>query len=323
MALFSDEDGEPSWSDGVLPRSIKSLHSADRDEGPLYAALSDEGDVYFMEGDIAVERIEGAGIHSDDAIGLGAMDFLTVIDGQLYACGDGAQIYHRTGPDAWTTLSTKNRADQINNMFHSVIRKPGTTDLLVACGFSRTIYREASPEELAELDQMRASSPRAEYRNKLRAYTGKQSPAQGCLYIGNDAGWQSLELPDGNYLHDIAALSGDSFIAVGSAGVIVSGSGPDDLENRSLDGVMEKFKSVCVDGDRILILGETAIQVLNTEFEEAQSILLPDGVGKANRMDVVDGVIWFFGYEGVARYKDATWDIIEIPPWLWEEAEPD
>ena len=35
-------------------------------------------------------------------------------------------------------------------------------------------------------------------------------------------------------------------------------------------------------------------------------------------LDVVDGAIWYFDYQGVARWKNDRWEIIAIPEDLWQ-----
>ena len=184
VVVFDDKDGSPNWTGAELPRSIMSLTPARR--GEVYMALSDEGDVYCMEGEVPVEKIPGAGVYSSDAIGLGTTQYITELDRRLHVCGSGAQVYLRRGPDDWQRLADKNQPGQADNSFESLVRLPGTEDGLAVCGFTRTTYRQATDEELSEIANVKQTGSKREYREVLRRYTGKNKPAQGCLYLSKD-----------------------------------------------------------------------------------------------------------------------------------------
>ena len=74
--LIYDETFEGLWGFVDVPRillSVTSFPSETRDK-TIYVTMSDEGDVYFIEGDVPVEKIPGAGVRSDDAEDLGPMN---------------------------------------------------------------------------------------------------------------------------------------------------------------------------------------------------------------------------------------------------------
>lgn len=95
--LIYDETFEGLWGFVDVPRillSVTSFPSETRDK-TIYVTMSDEGDVYFIEGDVPVEKIPGAGVRSDDAEDLGPMNRIICDDGLLFACGMGSQVYRR------------------------------------------------------------------------------------------------------------------------------------------------------------------------------------------------------------------------------------
>ncbi len=72
---------------------------------PYFVLLSAEGDVYhFSDPDRFQEKIDGAGTTSPDSRFYGKMLSIEEVNGTLYACGAGGQIYIR-GADGWKLLS--------------------------------------------------------------------------------------------------------------------------------------------------------------------------------------------------------------------------
>ena len=64
-------------------------------------ALSEDGDVLMRHGAALVEKIPGAGVHSDDSKGWGYLADLRQIGEHLYACGYKGQVYKRRGANDW------------------------------------------------------------------------------------------------------------------------------------------------------------------------------------------------------------------------------
>lgn len=74
-------------------------------QNAYFALLSAEGDVYhFAEPQRYQERIEGAGTAAPDSRGYGKLLSMAEIDGVLFACGAGGQIYHRVNEE-WKLLT--------------------------------------------------------------------------------------------------------------------------------------------------------------------------------------------------------------------------
>ncbi len=68
-------------------------------------ALSNEGEVYFLDEDARHEAIPGAGVLRSDADGSGATSALLVRDGALLVSGSNGRIYRRSGRDRWSTIA--------------------------------------------------------------------------------------------------------------------------------------------------------------------------------------------------------------------------
>ncbi|MEA9822354.1 hypothetical protein VDF98_03725 [Xanthomonas campestris pv. raphani] len=70
-----------------------------------YAVLSRQGQVlYYWPGDQLAEKIEGAGLAEPGGPVYGYLNALKEIDGSLYVCGGGGQIYRRNGR-GWSDMA--------------------------------------------------------------------------------------------------------------------------------------------------------------------------------------------------------------------------
>ena len=112
--LFLDDPIRP-WAHDVMPwRAAASCRFVPLHPGEDWSlvALSDEGDVHFNYGPSErTEKIPGAGLWSDDAVGWGYMQDIRQIGEHLYACGGAGQVYRRLGADRWSHMDQGLRQD--------------------------------------------------------------------------------------------------------------------------------------------------------------------------------------------------------------------
>src|SRR6185312_517624 len=83
IILTYREGGDQPWARYDFQDVVRSMTRPPRDvpKGCEYVALSDEGAVLFLNGDMFQEAISGAGVWSDNADGSGAMSAIGIIDG--------------------------------------------------------------------------------------------------------------------------------------------------------------------------------------------------------------------------------------------------
>ena len=109
IVLIHEEGLTQPWTRVDVRRTIVSISTGrlDPDAQPCFVALSDEGDVYFLQdGGPAREKIPGAGIYSSDADGRGAVARIYgSSDEALLVIGQRGQVFRRNGPNNWRQLA--------------------------------------------------------------------------------------------------------------------------------------------------------------------------------------------------------------------------
>lgn len=308
-----DENRAERWWRIPIRKTIMALTSV-RVEGTedAFVAMSDDGDVYFLHHqEPRVEQIPGAGTGGENSTGQGTMSFIRGVDNWLYACGNAAQVYVRHPSGGWDQLCRVGSDGMGRNSFLSVdARDPRA---VVVCGYTDVKYTQGTPEQQAELARLKKVGPMTEYIKLRKQLKRVDHYARGCLYFFDGKNWTPATLPNDQYLNDVIVLDARRVIAAGSGGTLLAGENPDTLEDVSIDGLMEKFHAVRRRGDLVYVLVDTSILTFDSRLANAGAISLPEGFAKPNLLDVVEGAIWYFDYEGVARYRDGNWEMINIP----------
>lgn len=320
MLLIYDETFEGLWGAVELPRIVLSVHSmpSENHGRPIYVAMSDEGDVYFIEGDVPVEKIPGAGVRSEDAQGYGPMNMIRCVGDTLYACGLNGQVYRRPKGGPWERLAAVGMSGMDEAHLSAVAAHPDGTVCTV--GFGEQLYRTPTPSEQAELDAARKAGDRA-LRRELRArYRPMLAPPGPRAYLSGAEGWRRVELDSNGKLEDVAAEAEEAFLAVGSMGFAVVFDDPETAKDLAFDDSPRHLHAVRTHDGKSYVLADREIRVLDAAHSLNESIPLPDELTRPHQIDVVEGALWLFDHAGVARYTDGSWQRIEIPEVLWKRA---
>lgn len=314
--LIYDETFEGLWGFVEIPRilmSVTSMQSETQDKR-IYVPLSDEGDVYFIEGEIENEKIPGAGVLSEDAE-FGPMNMIRESAGALYAVGLGSQIYRRPPGGAWERIGLRDRDGLADCFLQAVAEAPDGG--LAVCGHSRVRHRVPTPAERAEMDDARAAGDTDRYHALFARYASVEQPAAGCFYLWRDGRWASVELPTGAHMNDLCPAIGGGFLCIGDSGVMVRCDDPDAPEDVSAPDVKERLFAVRQTGGGYLVLGQSGIYRFDADLTLVEEIAPPDGLIRPRAIDAAGDAIWYFDYKGVARYRGGTWERIAIPEDLW------
>lgn len=91
------------------------IHDTELPDG-YYVLMSSEGHVHhaYWQGSFK-EVIDGAGAHSDHSNHVGRLTKIAQIGMRLYACGEGGQVYVRSGRAQWNSLTKEVLLDRAMN----------------------------------------------------------------------------------------------------------------------------------------------------------------------------------------------------------------
>lgn len=320
VILMYNARHEITWGYADLPRTIKSITAiTDPTTGkPVFVPMSNEGDVYFLTGDIPVEKIEGAGVLSDDAEGYGAMSYITQDEGHLFACGYGSQVYDRRHPDDWLRICDNTLPHIDDSAFFGLACRPGRGPVAV-CGQKRIKHNEPNAEQQAQIDQkIAAGDKKAAKALRAKFRTIRVAPTTS-LYL-RTASWQEVETGFSGGLNACVALPTGEILAVGDHGTIVRTTDGGQAEDMSSPGLNENLYSVAAWHQEVAILGELGIHVFDADLAFNRTIPFPNGLSLPNRMQVLGEDIILFDYAGIALFRAGGWQRIPIPEDMWNLA---
>ena len=333
--LTFDGSFDQPWGRIDVQREINSLISVPKTEGETrasYAAMSSEGDFYFIdENDVATtEKIPGTGIASDDATGRGEMFSLTLTDDGIFATGDGNQIFHRGesgwqdispslpekegyAPTAWTGLA---RLSEGKVLIIGIARKPFEAPSLV--------------QDASEWDNMSAEEFMARF-NAASEFSATAGPESiGVISILDDGIWGKPKLPlTGNLLAVHVDEKGGIWVCGDDDALIFSKNGKKfksllkDEDELLLNSITEfKGKIILTHDEGISIYGDGRLRPLKPRVDPTIS----GGIPAPLRVQAVEDVLYYFDYShGVNIWDGDAWSKIEIPTPLLERefSDPD
>jgi hypothetical protein len=314
LLMMYDEEMEGNWGYAELPRIIFSVTSmkSEIDGYRTYVALSDEGDVYFLEGDIPVEKIPGAGVRSEDAEDLGPMNDIYEHEGQLFACGLGSQVYRRRKGGGWERIGERGK-NGLNNSYLAAVAATDGGARVAAVGHSHVVHRLPTPDEKRQIDAAAAAGDLAR-RSTLRAEYGRVvSPPIGQFFLLEGGVWSSVDLPTNGHMNHVEAGPDRRFWCAGDGATLIAAASADSSEDLSLQGSAERLYATRFSGGRRYLLGDLGIKVFDSAGLLTEEIPLPPGLSTPNGIDIVEDTIWYFDYQGLARRRGTTWERLNLP----------
>ncbi|SEP20075.1 hypothetical protein SAMN04487843_108107 [Methylobacterium sp. ap11] len=319
---YGDAFPQP-WSRTDVLREIYAIKSAPVTDqsSSRFAALSNEGDVYWIGDQTVHETIQGAGIQSPDATGAGALANLGLIEGQLWAVGHGAQIYHRTADHQWVKMPFHSEPEPGFNVIRfGNIAGPSEDNFY--------IKGSLSPKRI-DLDEKTRKSLKGNKSwddwNRAHEIAEENSPSKGLVnegraYHWNGTRWTEIPIPGSSphIIKDIYVETPDKVWMVGSHGTILVGNGRDGFRSIGFAGDTETLLSITRFKDQYVVASDYALHLFDghhlTPFK-------PRLRGRARptplKVQSVDDVLYYFDYKrGIHCYDGERWTEIVIPPEL-------
>lgn len=270
--------------------------------------LSSEGDVFhaWWKGNFR-EKIIGAGVSTEGAKGYGRLLAITQVDDKLYACGQGGQIYKRSGKDLWSLLTDHLLFDMADYLKRQE-GAPKTDD----------------PAFLDWLQEFKKQAPRRISFNDIKGHS------ENAIYLcGEEATNPILCFWDGSTLHELklhlneAALTGiyieneDSIWVCGREGVLLHGSYARGFTPVNLRKQLNLFHMIAPYRGKLVMPSSVRPGGL-FELDPATSDLrrfspaLPELQGDyIFYAGVVNDILWVVGQKDIFRFDGDAWERIE------------
>ncbi|WP_299971756.1 hypothetical protein [uncultured Roseobacter sp.] len=314
------------WSRTEVPRLIRSITGFGSDEtgDPLYAAMSDEGDVYMVRvGGTTHEKIPGAGIYSPDAADRGAVFQILVHQGQLCVVGDRDQVYLQEGDDTWRFLGRKGIAGPDTLGFLSRGGVSAGSGGLLCFGMAVHPTVDGSPEIETAIDEALARQDYDEYARLEDEIAALTPPDEAQTHLWQDGTWARLPMPRDVALRNGFAERADKLWLVGLEGAIFTGNPLDGFEDVSFAGDRDDLYAITRFQNEMIIASGYALHRFDghilSPMKPPLDPAINGGVPNPMALQTVGDTMFYFDYKhGVCRWDGTTWDWVDIPPELLE-----
>ncbi len=307
------------WSRVDVRREIVSIHSlgVENDiDGFTYVALSNEGDIYYINDHIRRDLIPGAGVSRENYTGRGAMFAVSSYQKKLFSAGENCQIYCYDG--SWSKI--------LNNKFTMEgYNIPSVDEICIinskniyfsGCYFPNSSVYDVFSDKNYSKDMSNEDIVSLITRNLLgniKDSTKKNPVGFGLYYNGN--GWLDLHLDKFPMVKAIYAESVDRIWMVGANGAILLGNAHDGFRDLSFEGDRSAtLLSITKFQDNIVIASEHGLYLFDGHYLSPIKPRLRKRAPKPFKVQTIDGVMFYFDYAlEIRRWNGISWDEVAIP----------
>ncbi|MEO3999633.1 hypothetical protein [Mesorhizobium sp. CAU 1732] len=287
-------------------------------------ALSNEGDVYVLleGGTVDRSKIDGAGVLSEDATGLGAVHSLAVDGTKQSVVGESRQLYERDGLRPWRRLSgdkAKRNGYEAEHFGEVIALADG--DLMItgferpyskpgAAGLSAGEWENVTPEDFMRMmKQQREETSTRTRIQKLHRYSGGELTD---LSVPEDISIQNLYLdPKGRVW------------LTGHAGLIMRGTPQGDFEKMGFHGDDETLFSSAWFAGELIVAADNGPRRFDGHMLTPMKPLLDPSINPnvpvPLKVQAVADVLYYFDAKHGVQIRDGSgWRGIQIPHELLE-----
>ena len=313
------------WSRVNVPRHVCSIVDRVVDGRSVYVAMSDEGDVYFLNDDETVhEKIPGSGLYSPDARDYGAMSVLLPFGEEMVALGYASQAYVRDGEGSWAWLTEGGiRVESDFLGFDCIAAAEAGESSFIATGSARRVIERMS-DEIGELIEEAGWKGDLDELNRLYDSLGadtKPDAPQTHHYVSGI--WRRLAMPRDVPLRGAFAESERRIWLVGLEGAIFLGNPQDGFRDVAFRGNTDDLYSITRFRTEMILTSGYGLHRFDghllSDLKPKLDPKINAGVPTPLKVQTTDDVMFYFDTKhGVCRWDGAVWDWIEIPPELLE-----
>lgn len=270
--MVFDETAPPEqvWGVGKYDNVYMDVATWDGDgmDRPAFVTLSEEGEVLFHTKDEFEEDIPDAGVWKETAKNYGHLGRISQFGEHLFAWGWRGQVYRRARPNQWEHFD-QGLLDPDGESFN-------VPDMCLAA--DDTYYAVTS-----------------------------LGPKGRILFRRENTGWIEAKNPTGEWLNCITPDKDGTVWIAGKNGTLLHGnesrgftdlSGPDDHQ---------EFYSIALFGGKVWLATNTTLYTYDGKSIAEVDTGLEPPLRSPHRLQAIDGVLWSFGYDDVARYDGEQW----------------
>jgi hypothetical protein len=324
--IFYDGSLKQPWGRIDVRREITAITAVNvADGGNRYAALSNEGEVYYTEDASRQELLPGAGVARTG--GHGSMHALAPIqDGSLMAAGTSNQIF-RQGNGQW-------RLDAPRISPPAGYLKPGYAAIALAGSrelyVGGSVFADSSPYDVTadpsygdDMDEDALAELFMKQMNASSAGISGPNPAGFALYFDGST-WQNLSIGAVQPILDVYADKASRVWMVGSQGLILAGNAATGFTDVSFHGDRDlNLLSVTKFKEMVIIASDHGLHSFDGySLSPIKPLINPrrgPAVPTPLKVQAVDDVMYYFDYaKHIHRWDGQIWDEIIIPPQLLE-----
>lgn len=312
------------WNRTDIARRIVGIEAASENEtGVVYVAISDEGDVYKIDGNsVSVEKIPGAGIYSEDAL-YGNINGLTQQNDMLWAFGFGGQVHQ--GDDRWRRVTARYDEFDISEIRSGHFGENGVGWF---CGSVAPPLISKDYRTDQDLQKRIAEAEDDETYLRLMDELGRQmrgdapsAPTPLLLsYQNNRLNRAEIHAPDTGIVLDVFIERPNRIWAVGSEGMIIYGNADSGFSPVPHAGAISaNLYGITQFRDRFVIIGDSGLfdfdgHILTRIRPRLSSPDINHNTPVPWKVQSLGHIMMYFDYRhGVCRWDGEIWDWVNIP----------
>ncbi|MDN8039286.1 WD40/YVTN/BNR-like repeat-containing protein [Burkholderia vietnamiensis] len=252
-------------------------------------ALSEQGDVesYSRDGSV-IEKIADAGLEPVSP-NYGYVTRIREIDGHLYVCGYGGQVYKRDSA-GWAHVDAQLLQKKVDI---GSIEDP--SELLAAL--------TKSADETIGLIDINGLDEKSIY------VVGND----GYMAFFDGTSWTKLPKATAAHLNCVMPVSADSVWVAGSKGTLLKGNFQTGFSAVARKSLSTDFYSLAWFNDRLFIGAGDGIYELDENGPQRLMVSDKFSLDGVSTVEAKDGVLWVLASRRLARYDGAQWEVFENP----------